>query len=110
VGLLTALTSLAAAVTPIPVVGYGVARIWGEALDGMDHSLHYAVANIAGFGSMLLVLSRIGRPSRIDWTLGGMRVRRLTWVDMFLVWVTGIGGTWAVVWPDVVAALTGVRA
>ncbi|MCE4943469.1 hypothetical protein LVX13_10045 [Streptomyces albulus] len=107
---LVAVTAVVAAITPLPGVGYGVGRIWGSLLDHLGTDVHYAVSHIAAAVAAGVVSARIHRPCRLRTTLAGDLVRRLTWLDAFGVAVTVIGGTWGVLVPDIVAAMTGVRA
>ncbi|MFG2098917.1 hypothetical protein [Streptomyces sp. NPDC048612] len=107
---LAAVAATAAAIYPLPGVGYGVARLWGSALDHIGTDIHYAASHVAAAVAIAVVAARIHRPCRLRTTLAGDLVRRLTWLDAFGVAVTFIGGTWGVLWPDLVAALTGVRA
>lgn len=87
--------ALAAAVIPIPYVGYGLGRIWGSVLFETGTWTHYAVPNVLGLGVLAL-------------TLRGL-VRRPTATRFFFFAVASIGATTGVLWPDVVAAMTGVR-
>ncbi|MFE3654123.1 hypothetical protein ACFXO2_41205 [Streptomyces sp. NPDC059152] len=107
---LVGVTAFAAAIYPIPWVGYGVGRVWGSLLDHLGTDVHYAVSHVAAAIAAGVVLARINRPCRLRTTLAGDLVRRLTWLDALGASVTVIGGTWGVLVPDVVAALTGVRA
>ncbi|WP_329156480.1 hypothetical protein OIU91_43325 (plasmid) [Streptomyces sp. NBC_01456] len=107
---LVAVTATVAAIYPLPGVGYGVGRIWGSALDHIGTDIHYAASHVAAAATVAVVFARIHRPCRLRATLAGDLVRRLTFFDAFGVVTTFIGGTWGVLWPDLVAAITGVRA
>ncbi|MEU7155146.1 hypothetical protein [Streptomyces chrestomyceticus] len=106
---LVAVAAVAAASIPLPGVGYGVGRIWGSLLDDLGTNVHYAASHVAAAVLMGVVAARIHRPCRLRTNLAGDLVRRLTFLDTFGVAVTVIGGTWGVLWPDLVAATTGVR-
>ncbi|MEU4205602.1 hypothetical protein AB0F64_37520 [Streptomyces sp. NPDC026294] len=107
---LVAVTAIAAASIPLPGVGYGVGRIWGSLLDHLGTGVHPAASHAAAAVALAVVAARIHRPCHLRTNLVGGLVRRLTWLDAFGVAVTVIGGTWGVLWPDLVAATTGVRA
>ncbi|MFH9248221.1 hypothetical protein ACH4LK_22670 [Streptomyces lydicus] len=107
---LVAVTATAAAIVPLPGVGYGVARLWGSLLDHIGTDLHPAASHFAAAVAVGVVAARIHRPCRLRTTLAGGLVRRLTWLDAFGVATTLIGGSWGVLLPDIVAATTGVRA
>jgi hypothetical protein len=110
VSTLKAVTAVAAAIVPLPGVGYGAGRLWGSALDHIGTDIHYAASHVAAGIAVAVVSARIHRPCRLRTTLAGDLVRRLTFGDAFGVAVTFIGGCWGVLWPDIVAAMTGVRA
>ncbi|MGW2028045.1 hypothetical protein [Streptomyces decoyicus] len=107
---LVAVTATVAAIYPLPGVGYGVGRIWGSALDHIGTDIHFAASHVAAAATVAVVAARIHRPCRLRTTLAGDLVRRLTFLDALGVAITFIGGIWGVLVPDVVAALTGVRA
>ncbi|MFE1777182.1 hypothetical protein, partial [Streptomyces sp. NPDC059008] len=108
-----AVTATAAAILPLPGVGYGVGRIWGSLLDHIGADIHPAASHVAAAVAMAVVVARIHRPCRLRTALDGDRVRlvrHLNFLDAFGVVTTFIGGTWGVLVPDIVAATTGVRA
>ncbi|MGW7247721.1 hypothetical protein [Streptomyces decoyicus] len=107
---LVAVTATAAAIVPLPHLGYGVGRMWGSLLDHFGTDVHPTLSHIAAVGAIAVVAARIHRPCRIAPTLDGGWVRRLNWLDAFGVAITFIGGCWGVLVPDIVAATTGVRA
>lgn len=107
---LVAGTALLAAIYPIPGVGYGVARIWGSLVEHIGTDIHYIPANLAGAAALAVVAARIHRPARVRVTSDGATVHQLTWLDSLGLAVTVIGGTWGALMPDIVAAITGVRA
>ncbi|MER6843101.1 hypothetical protein [Streptomyces platensis] len=106
---LVAVTATAGAIVPLHR-GYGVARTWGSLLDHLGTDAHPALSHIAAAIGIAVVAARIHRPCRLRTNLAGNLVRRLTWLDAFGVAVTAIGGSLGVLWPDIVAATTGVRA
>ncbi|MFI5524999.1 hypothetical protein [Streptomyces platensis] len=110
VSLPIALTATAAAIMPLPHLGYGVGRLWGSLLDHFGTDVHPTLSHIAAVGAVAVVAARIHRPCRLRTTLAGDLVRRLNWLDAVGVAITFIGGCWGVLWPDIVAAMTGVRA
>ncbi|MFF3743568.1 hypothetical protein ACWDFH_15435 [Streptomyces kronopolitis] len=109
VSLPVAISATAAAIVPLHR-GYGVARTWGSLLDHLGTDAHPALSHIAAAVALAVVAARIHRPCRLRTNLAGNLVRRLTWLDAFGVAVTFIGGSLGVLWPDLVAATTGVRA
>ncbi|MGW2389590.1 hypothetical protein ACWCYK_08835 [Streptomyces lydicamycinicus] len=110
VSLPVAATATLAAIYPLPHLGYGVGRVWGSALDHIGTDIHPGASHVAAAVAVVVVAARIHRPCRLRPTLAGGWVRQLNWLDAFGVAVTVIGGTWGVLWPDLVAATTGVRA
>ncbi|MGA4954075.1 hypothetical protein [Streptomyces lydicamycinicus] len=107
---LVAVTATAAAIVPLPHLGYGVGRIWGSLLHHIGADAHPAVSHVAAAVAVAVVAARIHRPCRIAPNLAGGWVRRLSWLDAFGVVTTLIGGSWGVLVPDAVEFLTGVRA
>ncbi|GAA5613869.1 hypothetical protein CP981_20255 [Streptomyces platensis] len=107
---LVAVTATAAAIVPLPHLGYGAGRVWGSLLHHIGADAHPAVSHVAAAVAVAVVAARIHRPCRLRTTLAGDLVRRLNWLDAFGVATTLIGGSWGVLVPDAVEFLTGVRA
>ncbi|WJY39517.1 hypothetical protein QT196_20740 [Streptomyces sp. P9-2B-2] len=110
VSLPVAVTATAAAIIPLPHLGYGVGRVWGSLLDHIGTDIHPGASHVAAVVAVVVVAARIHRPCRLRPTLAGGWVRQLNWLDAFGVVTTFIGGSWGVLVPDIVAATTGVRA
>lgn len=93
--------ALAAAVIPIPYVGAGVGALWGSVLAEagtwhLDGLRLIAIPNAIGLGALFLTFrGLVARPGA---------------VRFFFFAVAAIGATTGVLWQDVVAAITGVRA
>lgn len=62
---LVAVTATAAAIVPLPSVGYGVARIWGSLLDHIGTDIHPAASHVAAVVAVSVVAARIHRPCRL---------------------------------------------
>ncbi|MGI5259132.1 hypothetical protein [Streptomyces angustmyceticus] len=93
--------ALAAAVIPIPYVGAGVGALWGSVLAeigtwNLGGLRLIAIPNVIGLGALFLTYRTL--------------VLRPGAVRFFFFAVTAIGATTGVLWQDVVAAMTGVRA
>ncbi|MFF4672380.1 hypothetical protein ACFY1C_21390 [Streptomyces sp. NPDC001279] len=91
--------ALAAAVVPIPGIGYGVGRIWGSVLFQIGQ---WTNGVIPGLLPDLIGLSVLALAFRA-------LVLRPGAVRFFYFSTAAIGAATGVLWPDVVAFMTGVR-
>ncbi|MFC0601862.1 hypothetical protein [Streptomyces palmae] len=92
--------ALAAAVIPIPGVGYGAGAIWGSLLFQLEVWTNDVapgfVPGLVGLGTLMFAFRAfMVRPGA---------------VRFFFLATAAIGTITGVLWPDVVAAMTGVRA
>ncbi|QDA07210.1 hypothetical protein SRIMHP_26560 [Streptomyces rimosus subsp. rimosus] len=98
-----ALLAIAAAVVPIPGIGYGLGPCWGSFLYAMRVTTHPAIAYVVGLGAVAIFGLRVAR--RLD---TGRRAQLLSLTGLS---ITTVGAIYGVVRPfDIVTALTGVPA
>ncbi|MEU7597303.1 hypothetical protein AB0B79_30365 [Streptomyces sp. NPDC039022] len=98
-----AVLAMAAAVVPIPGIGYGLGACWGSYLYAMRVTVHPSLAYVVGLGAVAVCGWRITR--RLD---TGRRAQLLSLTGLS---VSTVGVLYGVVRPlDIVTAITGVPA